>query len=155
LSGSKSVLKVVLIAASLLVGGIVGTVAGSASDTNDGWGCPDSQLASSDFTLMDSGGFGTSDEAVQEHAAYLAETGLYTEDEYAKALATREGSSFFDESTGNLYIDGTLQAHIEIEKLSDGTFAVVRSDQCTRVPDPDVASPYPTPAATGPTGGTQ
>jgi hypothetical protein len=123
----------------------LGTAIGSASGPYDEWGCPPERIGYSLFTNADGGGDASPEETLAALAPFLAADGERGQSDYAEALASRTGPTRFEPDTGELYIDGRIEARIALVQLTDGTWAVDNVMLCGRTVSSDLASPYPTP----------
>jgi hypothetical protein len=103
-------------------------------DYRPGWGCEWDRIGVTiaDFTL----GAGSADQlsAVREWIPTIAEDGTIPADELATALEHRDGPSSYDPRTGELRIDGFIQAQLKAGEQPGGKWIVSNVEQCFRPP---------------------
>jgi hypothetical protein len=100
----------------------------------EGWGCEPERIG---FTIGEpSGRGGSADElaAVRDLLPLLAEDGEVSLSRLEEAMSRRSGPSSFDSSSGELRIDGLIQATIGVSQLGDGTWVASNYHHCTRPP---------------------
>jgi hypothetical protein len=130
----KRVLPWVLVAsmgACFLVIATAGVWGSPTRGFKDGWGCEPERIA---FTIGEPSGRGGSvDElaAVRELLPLLAEDGEVSLALLEDAAGRRSGPSSFDPSSGELRIDGLIQAMIGVSQLGDGTWVASTYHHCT------------------------
>jgi hypothetical protein len=134
---------------ALIEGAALGTAVGSASGPFDDWGCSEDRIGTELYTLAETGGYTTPDEAAVAHVSYLAADGQLDRSAYTTALTSNVGGSRYEPGSGKVYIDDQVEAQLALVRLSDGTWAVSRMTICTRGLPPGDVSPYPTPASSG------
>lgn len=87
--------------------------------------------------IVDSAGRGgATDEmhAVRDLIPSLVEDGTIPQGQLEDALGRRAGPSSYDPASGELRIDGLIQADIGVGQLSDGTWGIAGFEQCMRPP---------------------
>jgi hypothetical protein len=100
------------------------------------WGCPPERIGAGVADHGPSGGSETAVEAASAFVRYLSNDSGIPEQRYESAFATTEGPTSYDSKTGDLLIDGELQAQIGVGQLDDGTWVIGSLEHCMRPPPP-------------------
>lgn len=141
----KRILGSVAFLLALAGSAVLGTAIGSAGGPFDDWGCPSERIMQEVYTPADGGGYGSEEEALTAMVEFLAADGDQAASEYAEAIASRTGPTRYEPETGEVFIADKVEAEIQLEQLSDGTWAASRLTLCGRPVPPELSSPYPTP----------
>jgi hypothetical protein len=119
---------IVAVAAGLAAAAIIGVLAISAHGSSTDWPCDNLMHASGDHVT----GFPTEDEALKRAELILEGMPGFTgtSQQLDEALASDQGPTRYDPTTGNLFIDGVLAAQFSATKLSDGTYIADEVTTC-------------------------
>jgi hypothetical protein len=103
-----------------------------------GWGCPPERIG---YSIFDDFGQGRGDpeeiSAVSDLLPTLARDGAVPLVRLEDAVHRPTGPSSFDRMSGELRIDGLIQARIGVGQQKDGTWVVANLEQCMRPPAGD------------------
>jgi hypothetical protein len=124
-----------LVVGAFAFAAIAGTVVGSSVGRGDDWGCAVERRG---YAVVDSleGATGAADavSAAEEWIPLLAEDGTVAAEELRVAFENTTGPNSYDPDTGELRIDGSLQAIVPVGQQPDGTWLVGSFTHCMRPP---------------------
>jgi hypothetical protein len=118
----------------LALAAVAGVMVGSAVGRGDGWGCAVERRGHSIVDGLGSGGSASELSAASDWIPILVEDGTVSEQELRAAFEQPSGPNSYDTNTGELRIDGLLQADFAVGQQSDGTWAVSSYTHCMRPP---------------------
>jgi hypothetical protein len=139
-----------LLTLAVVGGAALGTAVGSPAGPSDEWGCPSDRFATTVYTPAEGGGYETEDEALTAMVEFLVADGDRSRSEYAEAIGSKTGPTRYETETGRVFMDNKIEAQLRFAQLLDGTWATSELRLCGPPVRPEVASPYPTPAANEP-----
>lgn len=142
-----SVVFIVALVSGAALGTAIGSAIGSAGGPFADWGCPSERIARQVYTPAEGGGYKTEDEALTAMADFLAADGDQARSEYAEAIASRTGPTRYEPETGRIFIYDKVEVQLRFDQLPDGTWTPSEVTLCGPPVPPELASPYPTPAA--------
>ena len=133
-SGRPKRLASVAFVGLLTVAGAAGAMIGSAVGQDDGWGCPAERRGHSVVDGLGSRGSASKLSAARDWIPLLVEDGTISEQQLRAAFAHSSGPNSYEPDTGELRIDGFLQADFSIGQLRDGTWAASSYTHCMKPP---------------------
>jgi hypothetical protein len=106
-----------LVLAAFVIAGVAGAVVGSRVSHGDSWGCPVERRGNTVVDGTGSGGSATELSAATDWIPILVEDGTISKQELRAAFAQTSGPGSYDTDTGELRIDGLVQATFTVSQL--------------------------------------
>jgi hypothetical protein len=143
----RAIIAGVIGASGLVAGVLIGTGIGSSTGPYDDWGCPRERLTTHTLELAGDEGVATQELAIANYLRFLdADGAIEAVDQYLAALDSPTEETYYDPTTGRIYIEGEVRAEFSVTELVGSGFAVTSVMFCSTPPDSGITSPGPTPS---------